>query len=68
MQAELIAASSVADAAVWYFTLQGYFPVLFGLTGKPVPVPLLAATQSKRTVAPRSRRAHCAAVQGRPPA
>ena len=40
MQAELIAASSAADATVWYFTLQKHLPVLFGLTGKPVPVPL----------------------------
>ena len=51
MEAELIAASSAADAAVWYFTLQEYFPVLFGLTGKPLPVPLLIDNKACLSVA-----------------
>ena len=51
MEAELIAASSAADAAVWYFTLQEYFPVLFGLTSKPLPVPLLIDNKACLSVA-----------------
>lgn len=51
-QAELVAASSAADATVWYFTLQGHSPVLFCLTGKPVPVPLLIDDEACLGVTP----------------
>ena len=52
MQSELIAASSAADASVWFYTLQEHFPVLFGaVEGKPAPVPLLVDNKACLSVA-----------------
>ena len=40
MESELIAASSSADKAVWFYHLSETYPFLFGLD-KPIGIPLL---------------------------
>ena len=51
MEAELIAASSAADSAVWYHSFQESYPLIFGITGKPESVPLLIDNQAALSVA-----------------
>ena len=51
MQSELIAASTAADTGVWLHGLMTEFPVLFGVSGKVPPVPLLIDNQACLSVA-----------------
>ena len=51
MQAELIAASSAADSAVWYHTLQCDFPFLFGLSQDIPAIPIMIDNKAALSVA-----------------
>ena len=51
MQAGLIAASSAADSAVWYHTLQCDFPFLFGLKQEIPAIPIMIDNKAALSVA-----------------